>query len=233
MAWLSRRTTAEWHRHKPQTSTDSEHFWTQELERVMQAVGRQHPVSIHIVDIWNSYPPGVPKLPKKVFLCLGFEGNLNWEKNFSQCKGPKLWMTWIVADLVLKDSLMAGPFGTSTRSEGFSQAGHFLRTDLPFLQGRTSTVYGRWIHAEALILLGRLQEAVEVWDGKVISSYIWLYHLIYCYIDSCWTWAFCLKHFCLLCDIHLRILDSQQRSQHWQVVSQYLILFHGTIISCL
>ena len=38
-------------------------------------------------------------------------------------------MTWIVADLVLKDSLMAGPFGASTRSEGFSQAGHFLRAD--------------------------------------------------------------------------------------------------------
>lgn len=89
MAWLSRRTTAEWHRHKPQTSTDSEHFWTQELERVMQAVGRQHPVSIHIVDIWNSYPPGVPKLPKKVFLCLGFEGNLNWEKKLFSMQGSQ------------------------------------------------------------------------------------------------------------------------------------------------
>ena len=78
----------------------------------------------------------------------------------------------------------------------------------------------RWIHTEALILLGRLQEAVEVWNCKVIA----------CYIDSCWTRVF---HTPQTCAPAVRNppenLDSQQRSQHRQGASQYFSPFHCTI----
>ena len=47
---------------------------------------------------------------------------------------------------------------------------HFLRlwlkSQCPVKNDVNKDAVWRWIHAEALILLGRLQEAVEVWDGK-------------------------------------------------------------------